>query len=151
MSKNNPMKNPITADRVKRQKQIPVIIDGKRFASVKDAAKAMGVWELTVTKWCKRGYDTQGKPCRHESEQQKAYTLKTTSSRAVLIDDKRFPSVKSAAQYLGVWSETLIRNIKKNTPCKGHICRYDNQQPSCENPIKVSQKVQRLTGEDGNQ
>lgn len=27
----------------------------------------------------------------------------------------------------------------------------DNQQPSCGNPIEVPQKVQRLTGEDGNQ
>lgn len=39
----------------------------------------------------------------------------------------KFNSVKEAANYLGVWSETLIRNIKNNKPCKGHICKYDNQ------------------------
>ena len=58
-------------------------------------------------------------------------TKHTTCSKAVLIDDKRFPSVKSAAIYLGTYSEKIIRNIKAGKPVLGHICKYDNQQPSC--------------------
>jgi len=54
-----------------------------------------------------------------------------------------------AAIYYDTWSETIIRAIKGNRKFKGMECKYDNQQPSIEKPVKVSMKVQRLDGEDG--
>ena len=151
MRENNPMKQKEVSKRVAEKKKRAVVINGQTYKGAVDAAKKLNVATNTVMVWCKRGYDTNGNPCRYENEHQKTYKVHKSSSKSVYIDEQYFPSVKSAAEYLGVWSETIIRNIKQNKPCKGHICRYGNQQPSCENPVKVSQKAQRLTGEDGNQ
>ena len=127
MSKNNPMKNPKIAQIVAKKKTRPVIIENKYFTSIKEAGEYYQVFSTEIQCWCKRGYDRNKKPCRYADEQQKEFVLKATNSKKVIVDDKVFNSVKEAANYLGVWSETLIRNIKNNKPCKGHICKYDNQ------------------------
>ena len=64
----------------------PVIINGKTYDGTVDAARDLGVWENTVLNWCKRGYDTDGNPCRYADEEQKEYTVHKTSSKAILID-----------------------------------------------------------------
>lgn len=151
MKRNNPMKNPVVANKTNAKKKKAVIINGITFESVNAAALNNKVCANTIIKWCKRGYDTNGNQCKYFGQEQKKFCIKKTNSKKVKVDDMIFNSVKEAAKYLDVWSESIIRSIKNNKPCKGHICRYDNQQPSCENPLKVSQKVQRLTGEDGNQ
>lgn len=139
MSKNNPMKNPDIALKASRKKMRPVIINGIRYDGLKVAAKEIGVCEHSILTWCKRGYDTNGNPCRYEDEQQKKYPLikkthpKATTPKPVIIDGIRFETVKDAAEYIGVWSESIIRAIKGNRKCKGHECRYDNQQPSQAN------------------
>ncbi len=54
--------------------------------------------------------------------------------KAVIVDEKYFDSVTSAAEYIGTWDVYLTRCIKnKNGLCKGHKCKYANQQPSQEN------------------
>lgn len=131
MKQNNPMYNPDVAKKTAKAKTKPVIINGKRYDGVKSAAKALGIWDISIYRWVKRGYDTMGNPCYYEGEKAKSFTKHTTCSKAVLIDDKRFPSVKAAAIYLGTYSEKIIRNIKAGKPVLGHICKYDNQQPSC--------------------
>lgn len=157
MSKNNPMKNKDIAMRVGYSHQRPVILDGMYFSGVKLAAKVLGVAEITVSSWCKRGYDTEGRPCRYEDEPQKEYSpLKksrplASNMRPVVVDGTRYETVKDGANAIGVYSESLIRAIKENRKCKSHECKYADQQPSCGNPIEVPQKVQRLTSEDGNQ
>ena len=130
MSINNPMKNKNTAAIVASKKKRKISINEKIFDGLIDAAKYYNVRTNTILCWCKRGYDTNGKPCRYFDEEQKQYSFKKSNSKKVIIDEKTFDSVKDAAKYLNVWSETLIRNIKKNKKCKGHKCRYDNQQPS---------------------
>lgn len=131
MSEENPMKNKAIANKVGITKRRAVVIDGKHYDSVFIAANMCGVTVNTIIKWCKRGYDTNHNPCRYANEEQKKYSVKS-SSKAVIIDGERFNSVKEGAQFLGVWSETLIRAIKHNRKCKNHSCRYDNQQPSQE-------------------
>lgn len=136
MSENNPMKNPEIAKKVRQKTMRPVIINGIKYEGVKTASIKLGVRDKTISTWCKRGYDTNGNPCRYENEPQKEYPLikkthpKVTNSKPVIIDDVKFETVKDAAKYLGVWSESLIKAIKDNRKCKGHSCRYDNQQPS---------------------
>lgn len=127
MSKNNPMKNPKTVEKVVKTKLRPVIIEDKYFESIKSAGEYYNVFPTEIQCWCKRGYDRNKYPCRYADEKQKQFILKTTNSKKVIVDNIKFNSVKEAANYLGVWSETLIRNIKNNKPCKGHICKYDNQ------------------------
>lgn len=127
MSKNNPMKNHEIAKKVAKSKSRPVIIENKYFTSTKEAGEYYNVFSTEIQYWCKRGYDRNKKPCRYADEEQKEFILKKTNSKKIIIDNKKFNSVKEAANYLGVWNETLIRSIKNNKPCKGHICKYDNQ------------------------
>lgn len=132
MSQNNPMKNTEVARKVAEQVIRAVFINGTYYPSVKEAANKLGVWDISVSRWCKRGYNTTGEPCRYADEEQKEYYFQHSSSKAVWVDNMKYPSVKEAAKSLGVWSETIIRSIKANKLCKGHKCRYDNQQPSRE-------------------
>lgn len=136
MAINNPMKNPDVAAKVGKTKARAVVINNETYEGVKQAAAALGVWENTVSRWCKRGYDDKGQPCRYANEEQKQFEIKITYSKKVVVDGVVFPSVRSAAKFLGVWPESIIKSIKQDRPCKGHLCRYDNQQPSCENPSK---------------
>ena len=140
MSINNPMSNPEIAEKVAEKNRRAVIINNIEYTCAKEAAKEFNVCEGTIFSWCKRGYDTNGNPCRYKDEAQKAYseTIKQLGSRAqsakgVYIDNIYYPSVKQGAQSIGAWPETLIRAIKAKRKCKGHDCSYANQQPSQEN------------------
>lgn len=58
---------------------------------------------------------------------------KTNSQKRkqVIVDEKVFESVKKAAEYIGTWDVYLIECLRhKNGICKGHKCKYANQQPS---------------------
>lgn len=131
MSEKNPMKNKKIANRTNSLKKRKVIIDGKLFDSLKQAGEYFHRYPTQIASWCKRGYDIYGNPCRYADEPQKELIdRKKTNSKPVIIDGKHFNSVKEGSKYIGVWSESLIKAIKNNKPCKGHICKYDNQQPS---------------------
>ena len=130
MKQSNPMHNPEVAQKTAKSKTRPVIINGKQYGGVKEAAKILGVWDISIYRWVKRGYDTDGNPCHYVGEQQKNFEKKITCSKAVWVDNYKFPSVKAAADFLGTYSERIIRDIKAKKPCLGHNCRYDNQQPS---------------------
>lgn len=130
MSINNPMKNPECVKKVtKKLRKIP-IINGKEFKSVKEASKFYNVCIQTIWNWCKRGYDTQGNPCHYKGEEQKQYVFKRGSELPVIIDGIFYKSVKDGSKAIDVWSSTLIKAIKQNKKCKGHDCKYANQQPS---------------------
>lgn len=136
MSENNPMKRPEIAAKQGAGVSRKVVINGCVYESIKKAASSIGVCEFTILTWCKRGYDTYGNPCRYFDESQKEYSLikkthpRVSTHKAVYVDDIRYETVKEAAEAIGVWSESVIRAIKENRLCKGHVCRYDNQQPS---------------------
>ena len=137
MSTNNPMKNKDVAKEVGNKHKKKVIINGILYESLVDAGNKLGKHPNEIGKWCKRGYDINRKPCRYFGEKQKEIPdLKVTCSKKVIIDEKLFNSVKEGASYLGVCSESLIRAIKNNRKCKGHVCEYGNQQPSHENTDK---------------
>lgn len=137
MSENNPMKNKAVALKHGAKQKRKVVINGVVYDGLKDAAKSIGVCDYSILTWCKRGYDTNGNPCRYYDEPQKKYSAlkkthpKVTTPKPIIVDGIRYETVKDAADSIGVWSESIIRAIKENRPCKGHECRYDNQQPSC--------------------
>ena len=80
--------------------------------------------KLSTSKCITNSYDI--------TDEYKNISIKTTNSKKVRVNDRVFSSVKKAAQFIGVWSETLIRCIKNNRKCKGYIVKYDNQQPSID-------------------
>lgn len=131
MRDKNPMKNIETAQKVAEKNKRAVIINGQYYNGIVDAAKALNVWENTITNWCKRGYDTNGRPCQYADETQKAYQFKKTCSKEIMIDDKIFPSLKAGCEYLGVKDASpLCKALKAGRSYKGHMCKYVNQQPS---------------------
>lgn len=132
MSKFNPMKDTKVSCKVAEKKSRSVIIKGIKFDSTKSAGEYFNRCPEQIQTWCKRGYDSDKIPCRYNDEKQKEFVLKVTNSVKVIVDGKEFNSVKEASEYIEVWPETLIRAIKNNRLCKGHTCKYGNQQPSPE-------------------
>lgn len=130
MSDNNPMKDKKIAKRVSDKKRKIPIINGIEYKTVEEASIKNNVCITTIWRWCKRGYDTLGNPCNYKNEPLKQNNFKITNSKKILIDGIEFRNVKEGSKYIGVWSESLIRAIKNNRKCKGHICSYANQQLS---------------------
>ena len=131
MRLNNPMHNKEYALKNGAKHKRAVVINGIFYEGVIDAAKACGVRDVTISAWCKRGYNTKGEPCRYADEEQKEYTLPKVG-KGVLIDGKDYyPTVKEAALALGAKdSSPLCKALKQNKLYKGHVCEYANQQPS---------------------
>ena len=146
MKINNPMKNKEVALKMSKKIQKPIYINNVYYSGIKEAEKLTGRSDTSIIKWCKRGYDDNGNPCRYANEEQKEIPLiakthpKAVTYKAVIIDGIRFETVEDGAKYIGVWSESLSRAIKKTGKCKGHTCKYDNQQPSPTNTDKSSRE-----------
>lgn len=132
MSMNNPMHNKETVEKVAKKKSKIVCYKNKEY-TCKELAEETGYQVSTIWNWCQRGYDTEGIPCYYKGEE-KNTVKKTTCSKEVLIDGISFPSLRAAADYLGVKDTSpLCKALKANKKYKGHICEYANQQPSEEN------------------
>jgi hypothetical protein len=140
MSKNNPMKNPDIAKKQKKKICKKVILGNKMYDSLKDLAKYYNVCDNAVQYWLKRGYGRNNELCYYYGKKPKKIIIRTheTTNKPIYIDGKYFKNVKSGANYIGVWSESIIRAIKNNKLCKGHKCEYVNQQPSYTNSDKSS-------------
>ena len=84
--------------------------------------------------WLKRGYARNQEPCYYCGEKVPNINLKShvTNVKVVILDGKRYKTVKEAAKSIETDPSVLVRALKANRPCKGHECRYDNQQPSQE-------------------
>lgn len=132
MSKNNPMKNPNIAAKVAKQKSKKIVIGNKIYSSIVEAAKELNVYDTAIQYWLERGYSNDYKICYYFGQKLITVKIKTRACncKAVLIDGKRFNTLKEGAAYIGVTSSKLISYLKRNKPLKGHICKYDNQQPS---------------------
>lgn len=132
MSKNNPMKNPETALKVIKKISKKIVLGDKVYNSIKELANEFGVYDTAIQYWLKRGYGKNNLPCYYYGNKPKEIIIKNheTSNKPVIIDGIQFKNVKTGAKYIGVRSETLIRALKNNKKCKGHICQYVNQQPS---------------------
>lgn len=131
MRLNNPMKNKDIAKLVGDKHKRPVVLNGVYYEGTIDASNSLSVSTNTILQWCKRGYDGNGNPCRYYDEEQKSYYSKKNIK--VFVNDLIFNSVKEASEYLGVKPDSLKKAIRQNRPCKGYICKYDNQHPSHTN------------------
>ena len=131
MKDNNPMKDKEIAIKNGKTHKRAVYIDNNYFEGVIDAAQFYGVRDVTVTAWCKRGYNTEGKPCHYADEEQKEYVI-PNRGKGVIIDGKDYyPTVKAAAEALGSKDASpLCKALKLKKLYKGHICEYANQQPT---------------------
>ena len=140
MKKNNPMKNPETVKKVKEKISKKIVLGEKLYNSIKELANEYNVRDTAISYWLKRGYGANHQPCYYYGNKPKEFVIRTheTSNKPVIIDDIYFRNVKAGAEYIGVWSESLIRAINGKRECKGHKCKYANQQPSHTNTDKSS-------------
>ena len=148
MSLYNPMKDSKQRERMKVQnpmfdKEIalksgakhkrPIIINNKYFEGLIDAANYYKVAGNTILNWCKRGYNKDKEPCRYVNEEQKDFKIKSTNSKAIIIDDEYiFESLRQAASEFFKVKDTspLCKALKQNKLYKNHKVKYVNQQPS---------------------
>ena len=129
MSENNPMKNPEVVRQVAQKKSKVVCYLGQEY-TCKELAEKTGYQITTIWRWCQRGYDTNGNPCYYKDNKVDGYK-KITCSKGVKIDGQFFPSLRAAADFLGVKDTSpLCKALKANKKYKGHICEYADQQPS---------------------
>lgn len=70
MREHNPMSNPEIAEKTNGQKRIPVIINGQRYISIKEASNQIGVSTDTIARWCKQGHSSKGYECKFERDVQ---------------------------------------------------------------------------------
>lgn len=127
MRENNPMKNKEIAMKNGQAHKIAVIIGNKEYDGLIDAAKQYNTTPQTISNWCKKGINPQGEKCQYKNNT----TRKGKEGKAVEIDGKFYPTIAAAAQAIGVASSSLGSALRKGqTTCKGHSCKYANQQPS---------------------
>lgn len=132
MIENNPMKNKEVAIRVGLLHRRPIEINGVIYSSAGEAAEKLNINIHSIRDWCKKGGNRKGWICRYLDEEQKILQPIKYSKKAVIIDGVKYNSVKEGAISINCSQEGLIRALKQNRKCKGHECRYDNQQPSRE-------------------
>lgn len=132
MSKYNPMKNPEIVKKVKTKTNKKIVLGNQIYESIKAVADEYNICDTAIQYWIKRGYGRNNEPCYYYGQEPKPIILRNhqTNNKPVIINGKYFENVKTGAEYLGVWSESLIKAIKKNKLCKGYKCEYANQQPS---------------------
>ncbi len=70
MKKNNPMSDPKIAEKTNGQKRIPVIINNKKYISLKQASLEFNVAPDTIRQWCIKGHNTKGDICKFEKSVQ---------------------------------------------------------------------------------
>lgn len=132
MSEQNPMKVKEIAQKTNAKKKKKICVGNKIYDGCIDLAREFGVRDSAIQYWIERGYAPNKEPCYYYGDKKPNVILKKAGGnrKAVIVDGLHFNTVKEAAEYCGGWSENIIKAIKNNRPFKGHICRYDNQQPS---------------------
>lgn len=138
MSENNPMKNPVLRQKVTDKVSKTIIYGNERYKNAKELAQKNNLSTSLIYYWIKRGYGRNNIPCYYLEDGKKDFVIiePKTNNKPVTIDEFYFKSVKMGASYINVSSNSLIDAMKHNRKCKGHICKYANQQPSYKNSDK---------------
>lgn len=141
MKEQNPMKNKDIASKNNAQKRRAVIIDGKRYASVKDVMAAYGVCYDVVANWCRKGINQKGEQCRFEDSEQVHFSGKRYNKggcRPMTYLGVHYESPIDCANELGISVGRLYADLKRGYDIKGNECRYDDdtRNNAFENPFK---------------
>lgn len=148
MKSKNPMKDPDVAKRVNAKNKKMICIGTRQYDSLASAAKEFGVGATAVNYWLDRGYAPNHEPCYYYGDPVPEVILNkgAKTGKPVIVDGVKFETVKAAAQYIGTDPSILIKSLKAGKECKGHTCRYDNQQPSRGNSDKSTPEGSTTNG-----
>lgn len=129
MSENNPMKNKEIALKVNRKNKRPVIINENEYKSVIEVCKKYNVGYSTVKKWCEKGINPLGEPCRYKGEEQvifKGKRYNKCGTKSLTYKNKNYESPLDLAEELSIDKFVVYRWCKKGFDDEGNPCRYDN-------------------------
>jgi len=111
----------------------PLTYLGKHYESPLDLAEELGYSSTTIYSWLKRGFNTDGIPCRYDDDNRKLIFenrhVKRNRARAkgVIINGVKYSSCYEASKKLNIKMGTLysyIRGVRKNPK---YICSYDKK------------------------
>lgn len=104
---------------------------GVTYRSTSEAAKANGVAQTTMARWCRQGRDSSGNVCRYlDDERVVIPDVIKQKTVPVIINGKWYPSKESASRALGISSYMITQYLNGNRQNQEYICEYGNQQPS---------------------
>ena len=134
MTEDNPMYNPLIAEKVAEKNRKPLIIKDKEYSCIKEASEMLNVPYQTIYTWCEKGYTPEREICYFKCDGPKEIPI-IGHEVGVLIDGQYFPSISRAAKFLGKKnSSRLAEALRTNKKTySGHKIEYANQQPSQEN------------------
>lgn len=113
-----------------------VVYKGIRYESESDLCNEIGIGSNTLCRWLKRGFSSDGEPCRYENDERnlvfenRHITRNKKRAKAVIVDGVKFNNVAYASEQTGIPKSTIYSTLNGNRTNTKHICVYDNQQPS---------------------
>ena len=114
----------------------PVIYQGVRYECALDFANAIGISQHAATQWLKRGFNSDGVPCRYEDDTRELtfvnrYTVRNQNrAKPVIVNGIEYKSCTHASEALGIPRSTLYSYLNRSKHNEKYICEYGNQQPS---------------------
>lgn len=119
------------------QNRKPVIDnEGTIYPSISAAAEKMGVSDASrISRAIRKNWKVKGKTFRFYFKQE---TKKPGSNQRSVVNHQgeSFPSVKAAAESLGVSPSTLSRAIEKDSPVNGYLFQYAPEVADLPTPEK---------------
>lgn len=150
MSKSNPMKDPVIAEKTNGQKRKAVIIGDIEYRSIKEAHIALNVTTETIVLWCNKGINSLGQKCRYKGKPQVEYEGKRYNkggSKSVVYQGIEYECVKDFAVAIGIAENTAHSWLRRGYNPDGIPCRYknDNRELYYENRFVKRNKARAKT------
>lgn len=109
----------------------PLTYLGKHYESGIDLAHELGHNYTTIWKWLKKGFDSNGNPCRYDDDNANhVFKPNKYEKKAVIVNGIHYQSIEDAVTATGVCRQTIVNSLKGTHKSRKVICEYDNQKPS---------------------
>lgn len=108
--------------------------NGKHYESPLDLAEELNISKFIIYRWCKKGFDDNGNPCRYDNDDReltfKKYIIGEEKRKPIKVNGIIYPSKIDAERALGIKGGGLSQYLNGKRKNKKYICKYVNQQPS---------------------
>jgi hypothetical protein len=115
----------------------PITYKGKTYEAQKDLAEYLGVNQVTICSWVKRGFDPNGNPCRRIGDEKEYTFVKKKDNeqhkKTIKVNGIIYSSKSEAEKSLGLSKGFLAPYLKGARRNNNFVCEYVNQQPSHKN------------------
>ena len=120
----------------------PITYMGKTYESPLDLSEELKISKYITYRWCKKGFDDEGNPCRYIGDNRKLiykkYINGESKMKPIIVNGVYYKSKVEAEKILNIKVGGLSPYIKGQRKNKKYICEYVNQQPNHTNSDKSS-------------